>query len=461
MENLRGTLDRFLRGTVQTVQTFQAVQAPTRSDLNHRVVYATTATTTVLIVLLAYSRRCYLEWYALGEGGVPRSPLGWLMNVAAHLVARRDHRAVPAPYERLVAPPATPPPSSKPTSKPTSTSTSTTTPAPTPAPAPAPTAIVSPPSSVVGSSSSSSRTKSKSKSKSKSKPKSKSKSKSKHSREPEPETEPEPEPEPEPESEPESEPEPKPKPRVEGPIIKLSAREEERYGEYSRTSFFSSSSGSSHISSRAALPIRSPPRPTVPTTVLPQRQTTETASGPTLAAQDAYLRAIATANPRLFAIQPSALESPKFNALWVVPSPNVSSGSGSEKEKEKEKGEDKDSRSKSTRKSSRRSKAEITIDPASVPWFPRSARGEVAHVHHEGSTHVVLSLVDAAHVVRQGWGERHKMSGVGDFLPWGYVLVYALRDGRREDWMVWREIVLAGARVNAKCAGFEGEVVVP
>ncbi|RYC63275.1 hypothetical protein CHU98_g2909 [Xylaria longipes] len=74
-----------------------------------------------------------------------------------------------------------------------------------------------------------------------------------------------------------------------------------------------------------------------------------------------------------------------------------------------------------------------------------------------------LSLVDAAEVVRRGWGERHKMSGVASILPWGYVLVYAPRDDAdgKGDWEVWKVLVIAAARVMARSAGFEGEVVVP
>ncbi|KAI0436389.1 hypothetical protein F4803DRAFT_542424 [Xylaria telfairii] len=265
-----------------------------------RIIYTTTAAT-ALLALLAYSRHCYAEWHALGEGGVPRDVRGWLINVVAHVVARRDQRAVPAPYEK------------------------------------------------------------------------------------------------------------------DGSAIVLSAREEETYGACARTSFFANG---------FSLPLYNGPRPTVPTTVVPQRQTSRVATDDVLKAQTAYLRAIAAANPVLFAMKPSALESPDFDALWVIPG------------------------------------AKGKVDPDAVKWFPARARGEVVHVHPEGSMHVCLSLVDAAEVVRCGWGERHKMSGV--MLPWGYVMVYAPREGAdgKRDWGVWREIVIAAARVGARSSGFEGEVVV-
>ncbi|KAI0547860.1 hypothetical protein F4679DRAFT_343730 [Xylaria curta] len=283
------------------------LQSLTRPEHHKQILYTTTAGT-ALLALLAYSRHCYTEWHALGEGGVPRDIRGWLINVFAHIVARRDHRGVPAPYEK--------------------TNTTTT---------------------------------------------QEDKSSS---------------------------------------TIVLSARDEEKYGPWSRISFFAET---------FSLPTYKGPRPTVPTTVLPQRQTTQLATPEILSHQSSYLHAIATSNPSLFAVRPSALESPKFDALWLI------------------KG---------------------AVDPSKGKWFPPQAKGETVHVHHEGSTHMCLSLVDAAEVVRRGWGERHKMSGVAGVLPWGYVLVYAPREGEG-DWEVWKELVNAAARVVARSAGFEGEVVVP
>ncbi|KAI3340850.1 hypothetical protein F4824DRAFT_452398 [Ustulina deusta] len=290
------TLQTSLRNTAQRVGIPE----------NHRLIYTTAATAAV--ALLAYSRHCYVEWLALGEGGVPHSLRGWLMNVAAHLIARRDPRAVPAPYEKAKA---------------------------------ATTAIV------------------------------------------------------------------------------LSASEEERYGAHARTSF---------LPGTHALPPRRAHRPTVPATVIPQRQTTATADAAAVSAQNAYLAALAAANPRLLAVKPSALESPRFAALWLAPSAQqVVPG----------------------------------VDAAAAKWLPRGAAcGEIAHVHHEGSAHVCLSLVDAAEVVRKGWGERHRMSGVRGILPWGYVLVYAPGQDEAE-WEVWRGVVVAAARAVARSAGFEGEIVVP
>ncbi|KAI0539618.1 hypothetical protein GGR58DRAFT_228954 [Xylaria digitata] len=288
---------------MEALQTTLRNTAHTLSSRENRHLIYTTAATAA-VALLAYSRHCYVEWHALGEGGIPHSLRGWLMNVAAHLFARRDPRAVPAPYEQK-----------------------------------------------------------------------KARTGADHA-------------------------------------IVLSASEEQLYGAHNRETFLG-----------APIPERGARRPTVPTTVVPQRQTTETAGAATIAKQNAYLAAIAAANPRLFAVKPSALESPKFSALWL--------------------------------------RSQIDgVDPARAKWLPPRAVGETAHVHHEGSTHACLSLVDAAEVVRKGWGERHRMSGVKGLLPWGYVLVYAPREDAG-DWDVWKEIVLASVRVVAKSAGFDGEIVVP
>ncbi|KAI1334321.1 hypothetical protein F5Y15DRAFT_420957 [Xylariaceae sp. FL0016] len=151
---------------------------------------------------------------------------------------------------------------------------------------------------------------------------------------------------------------------------------------------------------------REGPRPTVPGTVAPQRQTDQTATpAPFLARQEAFLSALARGHGGVFVQKASALESPAYQALW--------------------------------------------LDAAQLPgplpeYFVKRAPGEWCHVHPEGSTHVYLSLVDAREVVWRGWGERHKLSGVKGWLGWGFVLVYAPRT--ETELAVWREIVMAGAR---------------
>ncbi|KAI0008151.1 hypothetical protein F4779DRAFT_463917 [Xylariaceae sp. FL0662B] len=140
-------------------------------------------------------------------------------------------------------------------------------------------------------------------------------------------------------------------------------------------------------------------RPGVPTTVVPQRQTTQRASPAAVEAQNAFLAALAAANPDVLEIRTSRLEGPPHPSLYV-------------------RGE--------------------------VPKAQGFNGDEIAHVHHEGSTHVSLSLVDAAALIEAGWAERHKMSGTIMGVPWGYVMVYAPRD--EAEFAFWREVVCACAR---------------
>ncbi|KAI1773619.1 hypothetical protein F4818DRAFT_96048 [Hypoxylon cercidicola] len=161
------------------------------------------------------------------------------------------------------------------------------------------------------------------------------------------------------------------------------------------------------------LPPRSGPRPEVPTFVGPQRQTSQQASAEARARQEAFLHAFAAANPARVRVRPSNLEGPLFNGLWLE-------------------------------------------DGLPVRGEFRMLRGEFAHPHGEGSTHLVLSLVDAADAIESGWAERHRMSGVGSLMPWGFVLIYAPRDDAELE--VWKGFVLASARY---VLGGETEVVMP
>ncbi|KAI0137583.1 hypothetical protein F4776DRAFT_663598 [Hypoxylon sp. NC0597] len=189
----------------------------------------------------------------------------------------------------------------------------------------------------------------------------------------------------------------------------------------------------SYRGSDSALEPRKGGAPVVPGFVAPQRQTSDAAGAATVDRQNAFLAALARANPALFDLQTSKLEGPPHRALWLRPE-----HARSQEEKEKE--------------SAKEQRFYVRLGAGS--------RGEWAHVHVEGSTHVTLSPVDAAAAIAAGWAQRHPLSGVGGkraMLPWGYVLVYAPRD--EEEWGVWRELVLAGARYAAEGAGVE--VVVP
>ncbi|KAI0173575.1 hypothetical protein GGR52DRAFT_392448 [Hypoxylon sp. FL1284] len=80
------------------LQAHPLLRAPL-SQQTRPLLLALAATTAVAAPLLAYARRCYLEWLALGPGGVPYHAGGWLAQALLHVVARRDRRVpVPPPY---------------------------------------------------------------------------------------------------------------------------------------------------------------------------------------------------------------------------------------------------------------------------------------------------------------------------------------------------------------------------
>ena len=75
---------------------------------------------------------------------------------------------------------------------------------------------------------------------------------------------------------------------------------------------------------------------------------------------------------------------------------------------------------------------------------PRSPR-EVFHNHRsEGSSHALLSAVDAATVVERGWGERHALAGRALSIPINYVMIFSPRNEDETD--VVRTIAKAAAR---------------
>jgi hypothetical protein len=140
-------------------------------------------------------------------------------------------------------------------------------------------------------------------------------------------------------------------------------------------------------------------RPDVCKYVVPQRQLTDQGSPAVKAEMNAYLDALVESNPIVFQRENSYLEGP-------VPAVQL--------------------------------RPEIT-----KPNPLKSTRGEFIHVHPpDGSTHLVLSLADSVNVIEQGWGQRHRLSGV--LLGWGYTLIYAPRNAQEMD--VWRGIVDAAAK---------------
>ncbi|KAI1642110.1 uncharacterized protein F4817DRAFT_310252 [Daldinia loculata] len=179
------------------------------------------------------------------------------------------------------------------------------------------------------------------------------------------------------------------------------------------------------------IPKRKGDRPTIPTFVAPQRQTSDVASPATVAAEKAFLDALAAANASLFEVRTSKLEGPLHQALWL----RLPSASPDDAEKQK-------------------TLLELRTR------LGRGSGGEFAHVHGEGSAHVTLSPADAKAAIEAGWAERHRLAGVWGsraVVPWGYVLVYAPRD--EAEFAVFREFILAGARYVTEGAG--AEVVAP
>lgn len=172
------------------------------------------------------------------------------------------------------------------------------------------------------------------------------------------------------------------------------------------------------------IPERVGDRPIVPGYVAPQRQTTQKPGDVEVMTKRmrAYLDELLIKNTGLLILKPSNLEGVGTAAVFL--DTTTSSGSGT----------------------------------TELPGFMKGLKGELTHVHPECSSHITLSMADAEEVVRKGWGERHRLSGVGP-LPWSYMLVYAPRDeGELE---VWKGIVKAGLKFVCTGAGsdlnLEGE----
>lgn len=186
-------------------------------------------------------------------------------------------------------------------------------------------------------------------------------------------------------------------------LIEAAAKE----GPNSVRSFFSPSSaaGGAVAETRVELLWPRGARPEVCGFVAPQRQLTERATEAMKARMNAYLDELVRLNASVLQRELSNLEGP-------VPAVQLRQ-EGSEK-------------------------GLVKLAPPL-----QYTRGEFVHIHPvDGTTHVVLSLVDSAHVIERQWGERHRVSGT--LITWGYTLVYAPRDDK--DLALWKDIVAAAAR---------------
>lgn len=160
------------------------------------------------------------------------------------------------------------------------------------------------------------------------------------------------------------------------------------------------------------IPQRAGDRPTVPGYVAPQRQITQQPTDVEVMTKRmrAYLDSLLINNTGILITKPSKLEGVGTPAVFL----DTSSGT------------------------------------TELPRFISGLKGETAHIHPECSSHITLSMADAEEVVRKGWAERHRLSGVGP-MPWSYVLIYAPRDD--DEFEVWKGIMKAGLRFVCTGAG--------
>lgn len=194
-----------------------------------------------------------------------------------------------------------------------------------------------------------------------------------------------------------------------------------RYGGSERATRSYRSEGTIRTDSSA----RRGPRPTIPGYVAPQRQITDVpaAAAATRATQEAFLQALAAANPDVLTIRPSQLEGNHTPALWAKQGDALGT-----------------TLLETLRRLWSRSPNQASQGPV-----------EICHAHAEASSHMQLSLADAEWVLRMGWGERHLLSGSPVMgLPPSYVIVYAPRD--EDEMRVWKELAMAAARFSVGSA---------
>lgn len=76
----------------------------------------------------------------------------------------------------------------------------------------------------------------------------------------------------------------------------------------------------------------------------------------------------------------------------------------------------------------KRNQALTLLQPAADHADAAKSRGEIAHMHDDGSMHMLFSKADARVVIERGWGERHPSIGVLRALPLTYLYVYPPRN---------------------------------
>ncbi|CEJ91888.1 hypothetical protein VHEMI07573 [[Torrubiella] hemipterigena] len=137
---------------------------------------------------------------------------------------------------------------------------------------------------------------------------------------------------------------------------------------------------------------RKTPRPLIPGYSAPHRQASQQGDETLVATLNGYLASLAESNAGLV-IKGSGLELSTYPALW-------------------------------------------TVEEETPAHVLKTTGGEIAHVHPEGSAHMVLSLADAAEVLEKGWGEMHPLAGRVGRLPISYIMIYAPRNDTEV--LVWK-----------------------
>jgi hypothetical protein len=123
------------------------------------------------------------------------------------------------------------------------------------------------------------------------------------------------------------------------------------------------------------LPVRRGGRPTVPPFVAPQRQTSGQSSREMISRMERFIQHLVGANEGVLEMRPSALEGAWHDAVFLRARA------------------DDDSHSEGASKG-------VEVQ---VPGYMGRAKGEIVHVHSEGSSHVTVSLVDGEEAVGKGW----------------------------------------------------------
>ena len=176
-----------------------------------------------------------------------------------------------------------------------------------------------------------------------------------------------------------------------------------QYGQHGQESFLQPHHQHQQDSLPPPLPVRGGARPHVPAgfVVLPQRQTEERASDAMIRQMEEHMSALAAANQSLLKVDASVLEGVGNPALFVADGKKAH------------------------------------------PLFGDMMKGEVVHRHHEGSSHMTMSLADAEEVIRCGWGQRFRLGGIA-VVPATYIMVYAPRNEAELE--VWKQLVMASVR---------------